>query len=1013
MAVFRKISASRTLVFFIIFAVFGSALWVNVLPAESPQATEQKKIEATIGAIKDLYLKSVTLNWLADSRKSALLQELLTPFNKSLQANFEANIIGDYRAVILSNYESVTKSHIDFLLEWAFANEYRNAGTLVKLVAAVTPVEYQHAFVPVFRALKKRIDFAVVQDRSEANLQVKGLIDDALITTLGNPENQFDFAEQIYGDVAAEDIPIWWFDDRQYEIFTDRPNENVDSGAQLDLNTVILDELMQLSDLNEALGKAIIQYRTDNHSFNGVEELRYVSGMTEDILDSISPMVKVTPMIKPEKKWTVMVWLNADNNLEGAGMEDVNEMEMVGSAKDLNIVVQIDRCKGHNAMEGNWSGARRYYVMKDEDMGNIRSPLIEDVGEADMASANELAAFGRWTVEHYPAERYMLVIWNHGSGWQGISSDDQSFYHLSVPEMTSAVSSIAQRMNELQPEKQKLDIVDHDACLMALIEVGYELNEAVEIFIGSQQLEPGDGMPYNDWLAPLSANLDMPTEELAKTMVEKFVLSYVRNGSQNPGSGDIVSATQSAVRTKNLVPLVQAVDALAKRLLGDFQLYSKLREENNYALSLIRAFKDNRENFDLYHLVASLQQAKDLPEDIKGLCQNIRDIMGWRFKGLDPMDMPKRVKSKTPGFVVWGINGWQLPPEDLWGPDGELYHSRFVRTPLEDDGNGWYRADLTPFVEIPVSEDGRKRMRLINTIDFQIIGHDGEKGEKRSFTRSKIQEYRVETNFPESSPLIASAHTQGMSNSHGINIYFPYPLDFARPYEELKFSRDTKWDELISKIPQYVAESKGLLCGPVLARRSPAISRYDAAFAAKGIKLDHLNDPAVFAWDFTSILKQYRDGFVVASGVSLNSFESETIAPSADELLAYVQGGGKLILFSRKEQESNRFKNFFRKIGCEFEASQQRESKITLSGTELSSTTGTKDGWQYFYGSVAMRPFADATRFLDDSDGKCLGIYKRYGSGGIVYIGTRFASIDDEGFRQALMERALEVLGVQ
>jgi len=630
-----------------------------------------------------------------------------------------------------------------------------------------------------------------------------------------------------------------------------------------------------------------------------------------------------------------------------------------------------------------------------------------------MASVNELATFGEWTVEHYPADRYMLVIWNHGSGWQGISSDDSSFYHLSTPEMTSAVTSIAQRINELQPEKEKLDIVDHDACLMAMIEVGYELSDSVEIFLASQELEPGDGMPYDDYLTPLAADPDMETENLAKIMVEKFILSYSRDGSQTSDDEDITTATQSAVRTKNLIPLVQAVDKLAKRLLGDFKLYSKLREENNRSLSQLRAFKDNRENADLYHLVASLQAAKGLPEDIKELCQNIRNLMGWRFKGLDPMDRPRTVKSKTPGFVLWGINGWQLPPEDLFGPTGELYHSRYVRTPLEEQSNGWYRASLTPFVQINAIKDGRRHNQLINTIEYQIIEKDGTKGEKRTINRSKTQEYRIETNFPKSSPLIASGHTQGMANSHGINIYFPYPLDFARPYEELKFSRDTKWDELISKIPQFEAQSKGLLCGPVLARRSHAVSRYDDALTNRGFKLDKLRDPAVFAWDYTSILNQYKDGFVIASGVSLNSFESENIAPSGDELLSYVQGGGKLILFSRKEQESNRFSNFFRKIGCEFSAAVQRESEITLSGTELSSTTGKKDGWKYFSGSVAMRPFSDATRFIDTSDGQCLGIYKRYGSGGIVYIGTRFASIDDENFRQALIERALELLGVQ
>ncbi len=42
-------------------------------------------------------------------------------------------------------------------------------------------------------------------------------------------------------------------------------------------------------------------------------------------------------------EWTVMVYLDSDNNLESAGIADINEMEIAGSTTDVNIVVQVDR----------------------------------------------------------------------------------------------------------------------------------------------------------------------------------------------------------------------------------------------------------------------------------------------------------------------------------------------------------------------------------------------------------------------------------------------------------------------------------------------------------------------------------------------------------------------------------------------------------------------------------------------------------------------------------------------
>jgi hypothetical protein len=48
------------------------------------------------------------------------------------------------------------------------------------------------------------------------------------------------------------------------------------------------------------------------------------------------------PPIDNTAEWTVMIYLDSDNNLESAGINDINEMEMVGSSSDVKIVVQVD-----------------------------------------------------------------------------------------------------------------------------------------------------------------------------------------------------------------------------------------------------------------------------------------------------------------------------------------------------------------------------------------------------------------------------------------------------------------------------------------------------------------------------------------------------------------------------------------------------------------------------------------------------------------------------------------------
>ncbi|MCK5583956.1 MAG: hypothetical protein KAI33_09200, partial [Elusimicrobiales bacterium] len=76
------------------------------------------------------------------------------------------------------------------------------------------------------------------------------------------------------------------------------------------------------------------------------------------------------PTEKTVKNWTIMTFINGKNNLEIAGLFNVNQMESVGSDKNMNIVVELGRMKGQEGdvdVDGDWTGSRRLYVMKDKD----------------------------------------------------------------------------------------------------------------------------------------------------------------------------------------------------------------------------------------------------------------------------------------------------------------------------------------------------------------------------------------------------------------------------------------------------------------------------------------------------------------------------------------------------------------------------------------------------------------------------------------------------------------------
>jgi hypothetical protein len=118
----------------------------------------------------------------------------------------------------------------------------------------------------------------------------------------------------------------------------------------------------------------------------------------------------------PKAAWTIMVFLNADNNLEVFGLKDFHEMAQVGSSDKVNIIVQMDRTPGYATTASDWKQTLRFRVAKG--MEPLPRNAVMDLGEVNMGEGKTLVDFIKWSMSAYPAEKYMLVIWDHGDGWR-------------------------------------------------------------------------------------------------------------------------------------------------------------------------------------------------------------------------------------------------------------------------------------------------------------------------------------------------------------------------------------------------------------------------------------------------------------------------------------------------------------------------------------------------------------------------------------------------------------------
>lgn len=102
-------------------------------------------------------------------------------------------------------------------------------------------------------------------------------------------------------------------------------------------------------------------------------------------------------------KWTVLTYIAAHNNLQEFGKRSLTEILSVGSTS--NVV--------HGALFDGKMGAGRYVM---GDPGGVEWQKQE--GSFDSGDPDELIRTAKWLFEQYPAERYGLVLWSHGTGWE-------------------------------------------------------------------------------------------------------------------------------------------------------------------------------------------------------------------------------------------------------------------------------------------------------------------------------------------------------------------------------------------------------------------------------------------------------------------------------------------------------------------------------------------------------------------------------------------------------------------
>ena len=204
---------------------------------------------------------------------------------------------------------------------------------------------------------------------------------------------------------------------------------------------------------------------------------------------------------------TIMVYM-CGTDLESQysmGVYDLQEMASAALSDNINLIVYTGGSTRWHISEISNRYNQIYRVVGN---GNIER-LVENAGTGSMVDPDTLNSFIEWCVDNYEANRYGLIMWDHGTGSVGGYGYDEKYPNLGsmdLAEIDKALTSAG----------VAFDFIGFDACLMANTETALMLTEHADYLIASEEAEPGVGWYYTNWLNALAKNTSMSTIEIGK-----------------------------------------------------------------------------------------------------------------------------------------------------------------------------------------------------------------------------------------------------------------------------------------------------------------------------------------------------------------------------------------------------------------------------------------------------------------------------------------------------------------
>lgn len=311
---------------------------------------------------------------------------------------------------------------------------------------------------------------------------------------------------------------------------------------------------------------------------------------------------------------------NLVQSMEAEYDENLNFIVMTGGSKEWHT--EAEYLDGAESIDPEFNQIWKLSGARDGEthgrMTLLESTGIEGYEQTLMTETDVLTAFIDYCYTNYPADKYDIIMWDHGGGPAGgFGNDNRSKWYnvLTLSELEDAFAA-----TKLKEDGKRFEILDFDACLMSSVEVVAALSDFTDYIVVSPELEPGYGQSYTPWLNAIHDNPSINGFDIGKVIVDSMIDFY----TSGEGAGE--NATLSVIDTKNfkerLLPKLAALDEL---LISEANTVGRRNNRYNFYdefFSLKMSLSYNGGGSSLYDL-GNLSSALSVPQtEMTNITQN-------------------------------------------------------------------------------------------------------------------------------------------------------------------------------------------------------------------------------------------------------------------------------------------------------------------------------------------------------------------------------------------------------